>query len=131
VAIFIEFVDVIIPITTVERYPALGGFDAFVRQDKGRNMVWHDEHLCRVDGSMTTSDIESMIKYWERKGCRPFVGEGAGRAWGDLCVVCAGHGPFGLPCNWITVDESRCWAWLTGFPEGERVGPRRAFRHGP
>jgi hypothetical protein len=132
VAIYIEYVDVIVPITIMERCSAIGGFDTFIHRHKGDDfpMVWHDEHLCRVDGSMSTGDIESMIKRWERKGFRPFVGEGDGRVWGDLCVVVATRGPFGLPCDWITVDESRSWAWLTGYPEGERIGPTRAFQQG-
>jgi hypothetical protein len=132
-AIFIEFVNLIIPIATIERCSAVGGFQGFLRSrasefgNKVGELIWHDEYLCRVDGSMTTSDIPLMIDIWEQRGLRAYVGEGEERAWADMCVVLEGLGLRSPRCAWLTVDASQSWAWHTGFPEGERVGPPRAF----
>jgi hypothetical protein len=130
-AIYIEFVDLIIPIATIEQCSAIGGLQYLQRRPALLgDMWWYDEFLCRAEGSMNSGDIPSMIAYWERRGLRAYTGQGEGRVWGDFCVAVGSRGPFGLPCDWLTFDESRSWAWLTGRPEGERIGPPRAFGHG-
>jgi catechol 2,3-dioxygenase-like lactoylglutathione lyase family enzyme len=122
-AVIIEFVDLIIPIITIERCAAIGGFQGFLREEAEwvGKMIWWDDHICRVDGSMSSNHVPSMIKKWEQRGLQAYSGEGNDRKWSEFCVVDAWKGS-GLPCPWLAFDKAI--AWHSGFPRGNAlVGP--------
>src|ERR1700674_1992046 len=62
-AIKLEFINVIVPNTTLEAvFAEQGGFE-FFKQSYGamRDMVWYDDHICRVDGSLSQIFPDAMI----------------------------------------------------------------------
>ncbi len=121
-AVVLEFIDLIIPIATIEQC-AVGGFQGFLREEGEwvGKMIWWDDHLCRADGAMNSADVSSMIRKWEERGLRAFTGEGDDRAWSDLSVIDAWRGPR-WPCPWLAFDKAI--AWHSGFPPGNAlVGP--------
>jgi hypothetical protein len=69
-AIKLEFINVIVPNTTIEAaFAEQGGFE-FFKQSYGamRDMVWYDDYICRADGAMNWADVEDMVHWWEELG---------------------------------------------------------------
>jgi hypothetical protein len=129
-AILIEFVDLIIPVATIERCTAVGGLAGFLREEAewvGR-MVWWDEHLCRAGGAMGSAGIPAMIAKWESRGLRAYSGVGKDQLFCDFCIVDAWQGPI-RPCSWLSFEKAI--AWHKDFPSGNAlVGPAGWFRGG-
>lgn len=127
-AVRCEFIDVIVPIVSIDRvYP--GGFSAFRAEHStlfgGR--LWNDDHLLR-DGAMSAVDARAAVEYWERQGLAPMKVEGGHQVWGDLCVVEHVLGGPTLPCDWLDFDQNGPCVSLKGYPPGPVVG-REAFRN--
>lgn len=124
-AIQCEFIDLIIPISNIDKvYP--GGFNKYkadhVQGFSGR--LWHDDYLFR-DGAMEPMSIGSLCQEWERMGLQGAVEINGRMQWKDFCVV---EGLFGgptLPCDWIEFDNRTMSVFYKGQPSGEISGPKR------
>jgi hypothetical protein len=120
-AIALEFIDVIVPISKIrEKYD--GGFDACLRDHEnliGRQ-VWYDEHLFR-NGAMEPNDIRLMVQRWNGLGFETIGVKDGQQVWQDICVV---EGLFGGPtffCAWLEFDASQRIAYRKGFSPGPIV----------
>ena len=117
-AVFLEFINLIIPRSVIEqKYP--GGWAQCLADDCG---MWHDEHILR-DGAMNPMDIETAVHSWESKGFRPIRSSHGKLVWNDLCVIEAMCRQPTLPCDWIVVAEDGSHAWLKSAAPGAIVGP--------
>lgn len=99
-----EFIDLIIPISNIEKvYP--GGFEKF----KSDNIVGfegryqHDEFLFR-DGAMNQMDIQFLMEYWKKLGLKGIVKSGINQKWKDFCIIQSMFDGPTLPCDWINFD---------------------------
>jgi len=125
VAVRLEFINLIVPIRTVEeKYP--NGWSGCLRDHAksiGR-VVWYDDHLFRT-GAMDPEMMDNLIEKWTWMGFTATeVAEGR-TVWRDLCVVDA----FGFSrhqCPWLLVGGAERVAWLRD-ERGEVVG-REQFR---
>lgn len=123
-AIRLQFINLVIPIATLDRVLAEeGGFAGFMGSWGGMpEMVWHDAHLCRVDGAMNWPDVEGMLERWAVFGLQGLVGTAPQQWWKDLAVCASGHGPT-FPCDWLQYDAADNCVYLSGTARGEIVGP--------
>jgi hypothetical protein len=127
-AIALEFIDLIVPISKIrDKYP--GGWEACLNDHAhligGR--AWYDEHLFR-DGAMNPNDIRLMIQRWTSLGFETIEIKDGHQVWKDLCIV---EGLFGgptLPCDWLEFDPNQRIAYLKGFPPGPVVGREQSVR---
>lgn len=119
-AVFCEFINVIIPISKIDEVYK-GGFNKFKADNKEmfKGRYWHDECLFR-DGAMNRVDSANIRDYWESKGLVGFVEDEKGNYWKDFCVISV---PFGLtnPCNWVEFDNETCSAFFKGENRGEVI----------
>jgi hypothetical protein len=118
VAVAIEFVNVIIRKSAVERcFP--GGVDGFVRQDLSN--LTEDDHLIRV-GFMSTAEALDFVSELDAVGLR-YRGPEAGS---DVAVVVGDDSA--LP-PWLSVGDvggyRACWA--SDHPRGELVWAEPGF----
>jgi len=118
-AIALEFIDFIVPISVIhQKYP--GGWDQCLKDHEpligGR--VWFDEHLLR-DGAMNPGDIESLIDEWTALGFQPIEERGGQKVWKDCCVVESMFGGATLPCDWLEIGDDVRSAWLKGTTPGQ------------
>jgi len=110
-AIALEFINFIVPISVIEKkYP--GGFEQCLKDHAhligGR--VWYDDHLFR-DGAMSESDIIDTIYEWADKGFDPGP---------DICLfVPLEDPPNRYSCDWIELAPNNRIAWLKGTEQGE------------
>lgn len=118
-AIQLEFINLVIPIQTIEaKYP--GGWARCLEDHDGAlwGRVWHDDHLFR-DGTMNSLDMEDLVKRWISLGFTESEGVGDERTWKDFCVTEQFFGSH-HPCPWLTVDA---WtAHLAGTEPGTVMG---------
>jgi hypothetical protein len=122
-AIKLEFINVIVPNTTLEAvFAEEGGFEYF-RQSYGamREMVWYDDYICRVDGAMNWPDVHDMVGFWEERGLVGLVDSGIGKQWRDFCVAASFSGPT-YPCDWLEFDAVGNAVSMRGQPKGRIVG---------
>ena len=123
-AIALEFINVVVPISVVVRkYP--GGWERCLEDhaDVLGSVVWYDDHLFR-DGAMSPADIETTVDRWRSLGFTPIATTGTGRpCWKDVCVVEALSARPTLPCGWISIDADRHVAYLKGTAPGRIAGP--------
>lgn len=122
-AIKLEFISLIVPITTIDTiFSAQGGF-TFFKQSYGAitEMVWHDAHICRTDGAMNWPDMEQLILGWEERGLVGLSNRGTGRRWIDYCVATSLSGPT-YPCDWLEFDKADDTVYLCGKPKGNVIG---------
>lgn len=128
-AIRLEFIDFIVPISTIRsKYP--GGWDKCLADHANLigGRVWYDEHLFR-DGAMNPCDIRFLVDEWEARGLTPMAEVDGQRIWQDVCVVESMFGGPTLPCNWLDVDRDQRIAYLRGADRG-RIFGRESFEHG-
>ena len=120
-AIALEFIDFVVPITVIrKKYP--GGWEQCLR-DHGPLLggrVWHDEHLFR-DGTMNPNDIKAVVERWSDLGFKMIETEQGQQVWKDVCVVESMFGGPTLPCDWI-VDTALRIAYLKGTEPGAVIG---------
>ncbi len=102
-AMKLEFINLIIPISNIERVYN-GGFAQFKNEriELFNGRYWHDEYLFR-DGAMNQMDMQFIIDEWEKLGLKGIVKSGGKKKWKDFCVVTF-DGPT-LPCDWIIFNR--------------------------
>lgn len=124
-AIRLQFINLIVPVATLERVLASqGGFEGFIRAQGGMlgEMVWHDAYLCRVDGAMNWPDMDDMVARWESLGLQSLVGAAPHQWWKDMAVAASGRGAT-FPCDWLEYDAADNCVYLAGTEKGEVYGP--------
>lgn len=126
-AVALEFIDFIVPRSTIEeKYP--GGWDKCLKDHAGLigRRVWHDEHLFR-DGAMNPRDIQILVEEWIDLGFEAIAEIDGQKHWKDCCVVEHMFGGPTLPCDWIEFDP-KGFAYLKGVELGEICGPQDDLR---
>ena len=124
-AIRLQFINLVIPVATLERLSAAeGGFTAFLKLQRMSvgELMWHDEHLCRADGAMDWSQADDMVARWEAKGLQGLVGTGTHQWWKDF-AICASRRGATFPCDWLSYDAADNAVYLTGTEKGAVEGP--------
>lgn len=122
-ALYCEFINLIIPISKIEQVYK-GGFQKF-KQDRVHGFsrrLYHDSFLFRI-GAMNYHDIKIFINEWEALGLKGIVEVNGEKQWLDFCVV---EGMFGgptFPCNWLEYDKEKNIVYLKGKPKGQTIGP--------
>lgn len=125
-AIRLQFINLIIPVATIERVMAVeGGFKGFLRT-RGPllgEMLWHDAYLCRADGAMNWPDVADMVARWEAYGLQGLVGVSPRQWWKDFAIAASRRGPT-FPCDWLEYDAVENCVYLAGTPRGDVAGPQ-------
>jgi hypothetical protein len=122
-AIKLEFINIIVPNTTLEAvFGKQGGFE-FFKQSYGaiEDMVWYDDHICRVDGAMYWPDVDDLVRWWEERRLVGLIDSDAGKRWKDFCVAASFSGPT-YPCEWLEFDAVNNAVFMRGQPTGRLVG---------
>ena len=122
-AVQCEFINLIIPITNINKVYA-GGFEMYKKDhlELFGGIIWHDENLLR-EGAMNPMDIEYMVEGWEKLGLKGVIEEWGEMKWKDLCVVGSYATRPTLPCDWIDIDPETNSVFLKGKSKGKLVGP--------
>jgi hypothetical protein len=121
-AVRLQFINLIIPVATLERtFSARGGFAGFLRNQPGE-MLWHDAYLCRVDGAMNWPDVDDLVARWEGLGLQGLVGSAPKQWWKDF-AVCASRRGATFPCDWLEYDPVENCVYLVGTAKDELKGP--------
>jgi len=110
-SIALEFINLIVPITTIKKkYP--GGFEQCLKDHAHLigGPVWYDDYLFR-DGAMSDYDMSNITYEWIMKGFEPGI---------DLCVIVPLEDPPNrYSCDWIELALNNRIAWLRGKEQGE------------
>ena len=123
-AIRLQFISLVIPVTTLERVLAPEESGLLDSQDPLlREMTWRDAYLCRLEDAMNWSDVDEMVARWEARGLQGLVGVGPQQWWKDFAVCASGRGAT-FPCDWLVYDVADNCVYLAGTPKGEVVGPK-------
>ena len=130
-AIFHQFISVVIPIEVIEqKCKHLGGLRGVLELNKkwvGKKILV-DEYLYK-DGAMGYDDIDAIIDFWKEQGLVPKGIKNGKEYWKDLCVVDIGYiNGITLPCEWIEYEAQEGGVgiiWSKGKPKGEIVVPDR------
>jgi len=96
---------VIVPIDTINRCSAIGGFAGYLETQKlslGKSVLY-DEYLCSI-GTMGPLDNEKLFDFWIAQGLEPFKSVDGQESWNDFCIVDVFSGPT-LPCDWIEFEQ--------------------------
>lgn len=122
-AVRLQFINLIIPVATLDRVLAAeGGFEHAIRPLAG-DMLWYDEHLCRVDGAMNWGDVDWMVERWEAHGLQGLVGATPHQWWKDFALCASLRGPT-FPCDWLVYDAADNCVFMKGTDKGEIAGPK-------
>jgi len=124
-AIRLQFINLVIPVATLDRaLAAEGGFAGFIAAQGSLlgEMIWHDAQLCRVDGAMNWGDVDAMVERWEAYGLQGLVGAAPHQWWKDF-AVCASRRGATFPCEWLQYDAEENCIYLKGKPKGVVAGP--------
>jgi len=119
-AIWLHFINVLVPITTIEKKLKIDFDEFFEKYDKG--IKFHDKHLFAT-GAMGAEHIEEIVKYFESEGFTTIELIDGKEYFKDLCVVEVLFGGSTRPCNWLKFNASDSSAWLKGTEKGELVIP--------
>ena len=99
-AVALEFISLIVPIETINKYYK-GGFAQYKIDYStligGR--VWYDNYLVR-DGAMSPMDMQMMVDEWQSLGVKTISKDGDNSYWDELCVVDY-FGGVTLDCDWL------------------------------
>ena len=122
-AIRLQFISLVIPVTTLERVLAPEESGLLRSEDPLlREMTWRDAYLCRLEGAMNWSDVDEMVARWEARGLQGLVGVGLQQWWKDFAVCASGRGAT-FPCDWLVYDAADNCVFLAGTAKGEVFGP--------
>jgi hypothetical protein len=120
-SIYLEFINLIIPIRTIEeKYD--GGWKQCLEDHKNLigKKVWYDEHLFK-DGAMSPQDMGDIVKEWKGRGFMSTVEIEGQKHWVDMCVVEGMVGGATLPCDWLEYDEDSGGVFLKGHKPGKII----------
>ena len=123
-AIQLRFINLVIPVTTLDRVLRdQGGFESFLKQNAHwlGEMVWHDGQLCRAEGAMNWHDVDDMVARWEAHGLQGLVGVGQRQWWKDFAICASLRGPT-FPCDWLQYDAVDNCVYLSGTSKGVVMG---------
>lgn len=121
-AVRLQFINLIIPVPTLDRVLAAeGGFERVIHPLAG-DMLWYDQHLCRVDGAMNWGDVDGMVERWEAYGLQGLVGSPPQQWWKDFALCASRRGPTS-PCDWLKYDAEDNCVYLAGTEKGAVAGP--------
>jgi hypothetical protein len=125
-AIETEFIDFIVPITTIQaKYP--GGWDECLKdhRDSLGGAVWYDDYLFR-SGAMNGRDITLLINEWTALGFTPYKEFNSSKEWADFCVHEGMSGGTKIPCRWLVKAGPYAVAHIEDpHPEDVKCGPTR------
>ena len=121
-AISLEFIDFIVPISVIhEKYPG-GWKQCLIDYDYGvGGCIWYDKHLFR-DGAMARHGIEILVNEWTAMGFEPYEFIDDQRYWKDFCVAEVMFGGTTLPCNWLEINRKFKCAYLKDTDLGDIAG---------
>lgn len=119
-AIWLHFINVLVPIKTIEKIMSTDFNDFFETYNKG--IKFHDKHLFAT-GAMNAGHIEEIVKYFESEGFQTLEIIDGVEYFKDLCVVEALFGGSTRPCKWLEFNASDSSAWLKGTEKGDLVIP--------
>ena len=119
-AIWLNFINVIIPISVIEKKLNLN-FDDFFKS-YGKGIKYHDIHLFST-GAMSPDHIEEIVKYFESKGLTITTQIDGKEHFKDLCVAEVLFGGPTLPCDWLEFNLKESIVWLKGTEKGEIIVP--------
>lgn len=116
-AVLLEFIDFIVPISVIEeKHP--GGW-AWCRK-RYEGAAWYDDHLFRL-GAMSPDGIKHLVDQWIALGFEPKGDRNGQEYWKDCCVVEPMFGGKTLPCDWLEISEDGRSAYLKGTEPEEVV----------
>ena len=122
-AVFLEHLNVLVPIERIRRSSYPGGFERLV-EDRAVELgftLWFDRHLLR-EGAHSPYEVESVVDYWKAFGLVPTGRVNGVLSWHDLCVVDAGASDLSLPCDWLDLAMDEKYAFLRGQAPGPLIG---------
>lgn len=120
-AIRYEFMNLVIPIQTIDKYYP-GGFKEYHSKHKSSfgTRCWYDEHLFR-DGAMNGMDIEDLIKRWQRFGLVLLAERDGKKMFKDMCVFDY-FTDLNDVCDWLEYGTDPFSIYYRGRPEGAAIG---------
>lgn len=119
-AIYCEFINLIIPISKIESVYK-GGFTKFKEDNAvGFNIgvLWHDDYLFR-DGAMNLSSLNSRINKWESLGLKGLSVVNGEQKWIDFCVFEGMFDGDNINCDWLLYDSKTRCAYMKDKPFGK------------
>jgi hypothetical protein len=120
-ALALECISIVIPITKLKKCRDIADVDAFLRDVRENAYgVWFDYHIIRFPGGMEQMAVMEELNYWKAQGLmitRKYKSE---LHWQDVCVVDAFSGPT-LPCRWLDHDPEQSFVWYAGTEPGKTV----------
>jgi len=119
-AIYCEYINLIIPITKIDSF-YLGGFSKFKEDNAigfAIGVLWHDDFLFR-DGSMNLSSLEFRIKKLESLGLIGLSQIEGKQEWIDFCVFEGMFDGANLNCDWLSYDSKKRCVFMKDKPFGE------------
>ncbi len=122
-AVFLEHLNVLVPVAAIRESAYPGGFDGLLH-DRAVELgltLWHDGYLLR-EGALTQDEVESVLDFWKGHGLMPTHRVRGILEWKDLCVIDAESAGLSLPCAWIELDSEGRSAFLRGQEPGPLVG---------
>tara|TARA_Y100001970_G_C13913624_1_gene689781 strand:- start:111 stop:500 length:390 start_codon:yes stop_codon:yes gene_type:complete len=119
-SIWLNFINVVIPINVIEKKLDLDFDDFFEKYNKG--IKYHDDHLFST-GAMSPDHTESIVKYFESQGLTVLKTIENKEYFEDLCIVELLFGGPTRPCEWLEFDAQEKIVWLKGTDKGEMAVP--------
>ena len=119
-AIWLNFINVIIPINVIEKKLNLDFDDFFNSYDRG--IKYHDKHLFST-GAMSPDHTEEIVNYFESQGLTVLKMVNNKEYFEDLCIVELLFGGPTRPCDWLEFDSHEKIVWLKGTNKGEIAVP--------
>ena len=119
-SIWLNFINVIIPIKVIEKKLNVDFDDFFKSYDRG--IKYHDKHLFST-GAMSPDHTEEIVNYFESQGLTLLKKVNNKEYFEDLCIVELLFGGPTRPCDWLEFDAQKKIVWLKGTDKGEMAVP--------
>jgi len=119
-ALALECISIIIPISKLEKSREIPDVAQFLREQRVAPGCWFDDHLFRYPGGMNQMDVMLSLDFMKSQGFMLTRKYNGVEHWQDVCVVDAFGGPT-MPCRWLEFDAERHIVWCAGREPGEIV----------
>jgi len=121
-AILSMFYSIIIPIENLRKILTKNELQKILLEKYPGGEAWFDNYLYR-EGSMSPSDNERIIKFWESKGIITMETRNGQQYWKDLCLVQFPDPEPTLPCDWVEIfyEDNFYYTNLKGKPRDHLV----------